>query len=65
MVHDEDSTIAQLDCSHSFRKKQSPADIKRRDKFVGNVSNYVALPTDFKGRISRGNLAFNACFEGG
>ena len=35
------------------------------DPFIGNVSNYVASPSDHEGSPVRGHLIFNACFEGG
>ena len=61
----EDPGIAAQLGSCSVGKNQLSADIKRGDKFVGNVSNYAPLPADFKGPLTKGNLVFNACFEAG
>ena len=38
-----------------------------KDPFVGNVSRCIPLPPDHPtdGGIRRGNLQFDACFEGG
>lgn len=33
--------------------------------FVGNISNYTALPEGYRGPLAKGHLIFDACFEGG
>ena len=35
------------------------------EQFVGNLSAHVSLPAEHTGQVRRGNLIFDACFEGG
>ena len=42
---------------------QKPSPLK--EPFVGNVSKCFALPPDCSGGAKKGNLQFDACFEGG
>lgn len=50
------------DKSEPFIKKAETID---KEEFVGNVSQYIPLPEGYRGSISKGNLIFDACFEGG
>ena len=60
------STVGEdVSCTSLDTKMQTPIEPKCKDRFVGNVSNYAPLPEGFKKPIRRGNLVFNACFEGG
>lgn len=63
LINHED--IAEVRHSSSDTKEHLPPDAKRKDRFVGNVSNCIPLPEGFQGPVIRGNLIFNACFEGG
>lgn len=35
------------------------------EQFVGNLCAYISLPAGHAGEIRKGNLMFDACFEGG
>ena len=35
------------------------------EQFVGNLCAHVSLPTDHVAQVCKGNLIFDACFEGG
>ena len=36
-----------------------------KNPFVGNVSQFVPLPPEHSGPLKKGDLRFDACFEGG
>lgn len=58
-------TELEVDSSVSDVKNQSRADRSHNNSFVGNISNHIPLQEGHERPISKGNLIFNACFEGG
>lgn len=49
----------------SMSKEESLITERGGESFVGNVSNYTAIPDSYKGPTNKGHLIFDACFEGG
>lgn len=40
-------------------------DLVSTEQFVGNLCAHISLPTEHVGQVCKGNLIFDACFEGG
>lgn len=51
--------------AESSGRLYSPKSSPEKENFVGNVSNHVPLPSKHSGHLHKGNLVFDACFEGG
>ena len=43
----------------------SSSDHVSTEQFVGNLCAHISLPTGHVGQVCKGNLVFDACFEGG
>lgn len=62
-----DCSDTKVGCSVTGIKDQ-PSSVdsnNHNDTFVGNICNYVPLPEGQERAFGKGNLMFNACFEGG